>query len=238
MGCKGSRVRIPPSRPIKSTGQLSQGADPFGFFRFTFRCTFRKCVRYLALGSPLRAGAKAGKNCGSTARTSLLTLIHARFSPRLTLEIEDAKAHDPKARLRAVAGGTRPREVIAKFKTMQMVDVHLPTTDGRELTLSRYTQPAAEHRMLQVLVRSAKHFACPDGCVALRVRRSSTMAHTRCSGTDVPNVMWRPKSADKRRLGARGRSVWTARSVNLGVRCHRALNRQRRPRPVFRRFQR
>jgi hypothetical protein len=26
--------------------------------------------------------------------------------------------------------------------------VHLPTTDGRELTLSRYTQPEAEHRML------------------------------------------------------------------------------------------
>ena len=31
---------------------------------------------------------------------------------------------------------------------MQMVDVHLPTTDGRALTLSRYTQPEAEHRML------------------------------------------------------------------------------------------
>jgi transposase len=53
-----------------------------------------------------------------------------------------------KANLRALAGGTTPREVIAKFKTMQMVDVHLPTTDGRELTLSRYTQPEAEHRML------------------------------------------------------------------------------------------
>ena len=32
-----------------------------------------------------------------------------------------------KAKLRVVAGGTTPREVIAKFKTMQMVDVHLPT---------------------------------------------------------------------------------------------------------------
>lgn len=27
------------------------------------------------------------------------------------------------------------------------VDVLLPTTDGRELTLSSYTQPEAEHRM-------------------------------------------------------------------------------------------
>ena len=33
---------------------------------------------------------------------------------------------------RTLAGGTTPREVIEKFKTMQMVDVHLPTTDGRE----------------------------------------------------------------------------------------------------------
>lgn len=53
-----------------------------------------------------------------------------------------------KAKLRGAVGGTTPREVIAKFKTLQMVNVHLPTTDGRELTLVRYTQPEAEHRML------------------------------------------------------------------------------------------
>jgi transposase len=53
-----------------------------------------------------------------------------------------------KANLRELAGGTTPREVIEKFKTLQMVDVHLPTTDGRELTLSRYTQPEPEHRIL------------------------------------------------------------------------------------------
>ena len=53
-----------------------------------------------------------------------------------------------KAKLRIVAGGTTPREVIGKFKTIQMVDVQLPTTDGRELTLPRYTQPEPEHRML------------------------------------------------------------------------------------------
>ena len=53
-----------------------------------------------------------------------------------------------KANLRPLAGGLTPREVIAKFKTMQMVDVHIPTTDARELLLSRYTQPEPEHRML------------------------------------------------------------------------------------------
>ena len=53
-----------------------------------------------------------------------------------------------KARLRPIAAGITPREVLAKFKTMQMVDVRIPTTDGRELVLPRYTQPEAEHRML------------------------------------------------------------------------------------------
>ncbi|MGL6111687.1 MAG: IS1634 family transposase [Rubrivivax sp.] len=53
-----------------------------------------------------------------------------------------------KARLRPLAAGITPREVLAKFKTMQMVDVHIPTTDARELILSRYTQPEPEHRLL------------------------------------------------------------------------------------------
>ena len=31
---------------------------------------------------------------------------------------------------------------------MQMIDVHLPTTDGRELVLTRYTEPAAELKLV------------------------------------------------------------------------------------------
>ena len=31
---------------------------------------------------------------------------------------------------------------------MQMIDVHLPTTDGREVILTRYTQPETEQTML------------------------------------------------------------------------------------------
>ena len=53
-----------------------------------------------------------------------------------------------KANLKLLAGGLTPREIIAKFKTMQMVDVRIPTTDGRELVLARYTQPELEHRVL------------------------------------------------------------------------------------------
>jgi hypothetical protein len=58
-----------------------------------------------------------------------------------------------KAQLRGLAHGITPAEVIAKFKTMQMVDVHVPTTDGRELVLSRYTQPEPDHRMLLDLLQ-------------------------------------------------------------------------------------
>ncbi|NDZ17893.1 hypothetical protein GXN78_34685 (plasmid) [Variovorax sp. WS11] len=79
-----------------------------------------------------------------------------------------------KAQLKRLAHGITPAKVIAK-----MVDVHAPTTDGRELVLSQYTQHEADHRMLLDLLRS-----CPSN---LR-RRSppSTPAsppnQSRCSG--------------------------------------------------------
>jgi transposase len=53
-----------------------------------------------------------------------------------------------RARLRPLASGLTPRAVLDKFATLQMLDVHLPTTDGRTLILSRYTQPEADHQIL------------------------------------------------------------------------------------------
>jgi Transposase DDE domain len=46
------------------------------------------------------------------------------------------------------APGLTPRSVIEKFKTLQLIDVHLPTSDGRLLILPRYTQPEAELQLL------------------------------------------------------------------------------------------
>jgi len=51
-------------------------------------------------------------------------------------------------RLHKLAPGLTPRNVLEKLKTIQMIDVHLPTTDGRTVILPRYTQPEQEHRML------------------------------------------------------------------------------------------
>jgi hypothetical protein len=53
-----------------------------------------------------------------------------------------------KHRLRALAPGLTPRAVLEKFAAMQMVDVYLPTTDGRYLILPRYTQPDPDQRLL------------------------------------------------------------------------------------------
>jgi transposase len=53
-----------------------------------------------------------------------------------------------KARLKPLAGGLTPRAVLEKFAAVQMLDVHLPTTDGRELVLTRHTEPEADLRLL------------------------------------------------------------------------------------------
>jgi len=51
-------------------------------------------------------------------------------------------------RLRSLAPGLTPRNALEKFAAMQMIDVHLPTTDGRELILTRTTQPEPELQLL------------------------------------------------------------------------------------------
>lgn len=51
-------------------------------------------------------------------------------------------------RLKPLAPGLTARNALEKFAAVQMVDVHVPTTDGRELCLTRYTQPEPELALL------------------------------------------------------------------------------------------
>ena len=53
-----------------------------------------------------------------------------------------------RARLRPLAGGLTPRAVLDKFAAIQMLDVHFPTTDGRTLILSRYTELNPDQKLL------------------------------------------------------------------------------------------
>ena len=53
-----------------------------------------------------------------------------------------------RACLKPLAPGLTPRAVLDKFAALQMLDVHFPTTDGRELVFCRYTQPEKDQKML------------------------------------------------------------------------------------------
>ncbi|MBV8096233.1 MAG: IS1634 family transposase, partial [Acetobacteraceae bacterium] len=53
-----------------------------------------------------------------------------------------------KQRLRSSRAGSDARSLLDKMAALQMVDVHLPTTDGQTIILSRYTEPEADQAIL------------------------------------------------------------------------------------------
>ena len=56
-------------------------------------------------------------------------------------------------RLKVLAPGLSARAVLEKFESMHMVDVILPTTEGKVLRLPRYTEPSKEHALLLMRLR-------------------------------------------------------------------------------------
>lgn len=81
-----------------------------------------------------------------------------------------------KQRLRALGPGLTPRAVFEKMAAIQMVDVHLPTTDGREIVLPRYTQPDKDQQIiLQQLKMTLPDQPAPR--LALEPNRPSAPAH-------------------------------------------------------------
>ena len=62
-----------------------------------------------------------------------------------------------KTLLAAHAPGLTPRQALDKLSAIQMLDVHFPTTDGRELVFSRYTKPEPD----QLLVINALKWTLP-----------------------------------------------------------------------------
>ena len=79
--------------------------------------------------------------------------IHHQLEPRIEAHIFVAflayALHATlRRRLRDLAPGLTSRAVFDKLQAIQMVDVHLPATDGREVILSRYTQPEPDVTLL------------------------------------------------------------------------------------------
>jgi transposase len=50
--------------------------------------------------------------------------------------------------LEPIASGLSPKAVLQQLASIQMLEVYLPTSDGRWLIMPRYTEPEAEQRML------------------------------------------------------------------------------------------
>ena len=79
-------------------------------------------------------------------------------------------------RLHALAPGLTARSALEKFAAVQMIDVCLPTTDGRELQLTRYTQPEPE---LQLLLKQMKLVLPPQP--PPKITASAIPTANRCS---------------------------------------------------------
>ena len=51
-------------------------------------------------------------------------------------------------RLAALAPGLTPRSVLEKFAALQLIDIEIPTTDGRAIKLTRHSEPEVELKLL------------------------------------------------------------------------------------------
>ena len=49
---------------------------------------------------------------------------------------------------RGQAAGLTSDAILKKLSNIQMIDIHLPTTDGRHIVMSRYTQPEKDVSLL------------------------------------------------------------------------------------------
>jgi hypothetical protein len=64
--------------------------------------------------------------------------------------------------------------VLEKFAAIQMIDVHLPTTDGRQIVLTRYTQPENELRLLLERLKLTLPPQPPPKTTSAACRRTSS----------------------------------------------------------------
>jgi len=75
--------------------------------------------------------------------------------------------------LKALAPGLTPRSVLEKFAAVQMIDVFVPTTDGRELCLTRYTQPEPELKLLLDKLRLTLPAQAPPKITAVELNAAN-----------------------------------------------------------------
>jgi hypothetical protein len=78
-------------------------------------------------------------------------------------------------RLNGLAPGLTPRSVFEKFAGVQMIDVYIPTTDGRELQLTRYSQPEQELMLLLQRLKLSLPEQPPPKITAAQVKNATPL---------------------------------------------------------------
>ena len=81
--------------------------------------------------------------------------------------------------------------MLEKLATIQMLDVCLPTTDGRRLVMPRYTQPEPEQTILLHNMRHLK-IIVPRDCCAARTAREHGQALEHIGAMDDARVVSSP----------------------------------------------
>ena len=77
--------------------------------------------------------------------------------------------------LKALAPGLTTRSALEKFAAVQMIDVYVPTTDGRELSLTRYTQPEPELKLLLEKLKLTLPAQAPPKITATELARTAAV---------------------------------------------------------------
>jgi len=157
--------------PSKSKGQKSKTKVNFSFRinRAKFRDAYRREGRYLLRSNlPEQVPAtlweyyiqliqveEAFKNLkGDLGIRPIFHQLAHRIEAHIFIAFISYCLHVTlRRRLRDLAPGLTPRAVLEKFSAMQMIEVYLPTSDGRTIILSRYTQPESELKLLLNLLK-------------------------------------------------------------------------------------
>ena len=140
-----------------------------------------------------------------TLKTDLaLRPIHHQIEPRVEAHIFVAflgycLTVTLRMRLRACAPGLTPRAVLQLLSAIQVVDVTIPTTDGRELVLPRYTEPATDQAIILEKLNLTLPAQPPPRIRAGQVEMPARQAPS--TGTPLATPQRPPTSAQPNTIG-------------------------------------
>ena len=104
-------------------------------------------------------------------------------------------------RLHALAPGLTPRSVLEKFAAVQMIDVHIPTTDARTITLTRYTEPEPELKLLLQKLKLRLPPQRPPKITAAQAPPPTPLPCRPATPSQAKSITWPPHTSPIREDG-------------------------------------